>query len=647
MNENGPEADTCSHCATGDHEEEPKSNRRTVAIAAISGILLVVGIFLEFRLAQQTYAHLLYVFVIAIAGYSIFRNALSALLQRRVEMNLLMSIAAVGAFLIGHAEEGASVMFLFFIAEFLEDYSAQRARNSVSALLKLAPEEASVKRNGKEVRMHVHDISIDDIVLVKPGERVPLDGMVSTGNSSVNESPLTGESVPLSKKIGSQVYAGTINLDGFMEVKVTKHSNETLIARVVKLVQESQKNKSPTEKFVDRFARRYTPTVITLAFLTAILPPLLFGASLDTWVYRAFILLVVSCPCALAISTPVSMVSAITGAARNGVLVKSAGAIENISKLNVIAFDKTGTLTCGKLAVMDILPIDGFSQTNVLSLAASLESKSSHPIASAITEITSKQDVSLQSNGDFRSIPGVGVEGVIEGEVYLVGSVNMFLDRGIAYPGQQVASLQEAGKTVILVGRSSPKETIGIITLADSIRPEAIQAIGELKQLGIETVMISGDNDYTAAAIAGKIGIDHFHAQLLPEDKVEEIEALTKKYGCVAMVGDGVNDAPALAKASVGIAMGAIGTDVALETADVALMHDDVSKISYLVSLGRKAMQVVRENIWASILVKGGFAALAIMGLVSLWMAVAIGDMGLSLAVILNAMRLALIRPRA
>ena len=646
MNENDTQEDACSACSAEIHEDQPQSNRPTIAIAAISGVLLAIGLILEFELSQQFYGHLLYLVVMGVAGYRIYKNALTDLLHRRVEMNLLMSIAAVGAFLIGHAEEGASVIFLFFTAEFLEDYSVQRARNSVTTLLKLAPEEALVRRDGNEVRMHVHDISIGESILVKSGEKVPLDGVVTDGSSGVNESPLTGESVPVSKTIGSQVYAGTINLDGFLEARVTKRSDETQIAKVAKLVQEAQRNKSPTEKFVDRFAGRYTPTVIVLALLTAIVPPLLFGASLTTWVYRALILLVVSCPCALAISTPVSMVSSITGAARNGVLVKSASAIEAIAKLRIVAFDKTGTLTRGKLVVTDILPVNRSSKNSVLAVAASLEAKSSHPIASAITELATNQGVELQGISELKTIPGLGVEGIVDGETCLVGSVNMFLDRGVPYPELTVTELQEAGKTTILVAHSNPKETIGIIALADNIRPEAIQAVKELRRLGIETVMISGDNDYTAAAIAGKVGIDHFHSQLLPEDKVEEVETLTKQYGHVAMVGDGINDAPALAKADVGIAMGAIGTDVALETADVALMHDDVSKVSYLVGLGRKTMRVVKQNIWASILVKGGFAALAIVGLVSLWMAVAIGDMGLSLAVILNAMRLALIRPR-
>ena len=646
MNANETHEDACSACSIEIDEDQPQSNRLTIAIAAVSGVLLAIGLVLEFELSQQIYAHMLYLVVMGIAGYRIYKNALTDLLHKRVDMNLLMSIAAIGAFLIGHAEEGASVIFLFFTAEFLEDYSVQRARNSVTSLLKLAPEEALVKRNGSEVRMHVHDISIGETILVKPGEKVPLDSVVTAGSSGVNESPLTGESVPVSKKIGSQVYAGTMNLDGFLEVEVTKRSDETQIARVAKLVQEAQRNKSPTEKFVNRFAGRYTPIVIVLALLTAIVPPLLFGASLTTWVYRALILLVVSCPCALAISTPVSMVSSITGAARNGVLVKSASAIEAIAELRIVAFDKTGTLTEGKLVVTDILPVNPSSKNNVLSVAASLEAKSSHPIASAITELATKQGVELQGIMELKTIPGLGVEGTVGGEMYLVGSVNMFLDRGVPYPELTVTELQEAGKTTILVAHSNPKQTIGIIALADSIRPEAIQAVRELKRLRVETVMISGDNDYTATAIAGKVGIDHFHAGLLPEDKVEEVEALTEKHGHVAMVGDGINDAPALAKANVGIAMGAIGSDVALETADVALMHDDISKVSYLVSLGRKTMRIVKQNIWASILVKSAFAALAVVGLVSLWMAVAIGDMGLSLAVILNAMRLALIRPR-
>jgi Cd2+/Zn2+-exporting ATPase len=644
MNENKSDESICSHCATGDDEEEQESNRRTIVVAGISAILLVAGIILEFRFGLQTYAHLLYVVVIVVAGYRIFRNAFSALLQRRVEMNVLMSIAAIGAFLIGHAEEGASVMFLFYVAEFLEDYSVQRARNSVTALLKLAPEEALVKKNGIETRMHVHDVSIGQTILVKPGDRVPLDGVVTAGSSAINESSLTGESVPASKKIGSQVYAGTANLDGFLEIEVTKRSDETLLAKVIELVREAQRNKSPTERFVDRFAGKYTPTVMSLALLTAIVPPLFFAAPWATWVYRGLIILVVSCPCALAISTPVSMVSAITGAARNGVLVKSASAVEAVSKLKVVAFDKTGTLTEGKLVVTDVLPVNGASKKDVLSVAASLESKSSHPIALAITEMANNYAVERASNSDFRAIPGMGVEGAIDGATYLVGSVEMFQTQGIRFPELSVTELQEAGKTVILVGR--PKETLGVIALADNVRPEAVQAVRDLKRLNVETVMISGDNEYTAKSIAGKIGVSHFHAQLLPQDKVDEVDALTQKYRYVAMVGDGVNDAPALAKASVGVAMGAIGTDVALDTADVALIRDDVSKVGYLVELGRKTMRVVQENIWTSILVKGGFAVLAIVGLVSLWMAVAVGDMGLSLAVILNAMRLALIRPK-
>jgi Cd2+/Zn2+-exporting ATPase len=644
MNENESEENVCSHCATGDHEDEPESNRRTIIAAGISAILLVVGIILEFSFGLLTYAHWIYVVVIAVAGYRIFRNAFSALLQRRVEMNLLMSIAAIGAFLIGHAEEGASVIFLFFVAEFLEDYSVQRARSSVTTLLNLAPEEALVRKNGIETRMHVHEVSIGHTILVKPGDRVPLDGVVEAGSSAVNESSLTGESVPVSKKIGSQVYAGTANLDGFLEIEVTKRSDETLLARVIELVREAQRKKSPTERFVDRFAGKYTPTVMSLALLTAIVPPLFFASQWSTWIYRGLIILVVSCPCALAISTPVSMVSAITGAARNGVLVKSASAVEAVSKLKVVAFDKTGTLTEGKLVVTDVLSVNGASKKDVLKVAASLESKSSHPIALAITEKANNDAVEKASNSDFRTIPGMGVEGAIDGETYLVGSVKMFQTQGIPFPELSVKELQEAGKTVILVGR--PKETLGLIALADNIRPEAIQAVNELTRLKVETVMISGDNEYTAKSIAGKLGVSHFHAQLLPQDKVEEVDALSKKYGYVAMVGDGVNDAPALAKASVGVAMGSIGTDVALDTADVALIRDDVSKVGYLVELGRKTMRVVQQNIWTSILVKGGFAVLAILGLVSLWMAVAVGDMGLSLAVILNAMRLALIRPK-
>lgn len=632
--------DAC--CKAEISAKPPLWAHRATIIATISGALLSVGLVLEFWLLEETVAHILYLAVIAVAGHQIFRNAVAALLQKRLEMNLLMTIAAAGAFLTGHAEEGAAIIFLFFIAEFLEDYATQRARKSITALLKIAPDVALVKKNGGEVEKHVHDISVGETVLVKPGERIALDGIVVAGNAAVNEAPLTGESVPVEKGNGSHVFAGTINEDGFLEVKVTKPPDETMIAKVVRIVQTAQEKKSKTERFVDRFAGRYTPLVIALAAATAILPPLLFGGSFDVWIYRSLILLVVACPCALAISTPVSMVSAITGAARNGVLVKSAEAMESVAKLRVVAFDKTGTLTEARLAVTNIVSFNSASESRVLQVAASLESKSSHPIARAITAASSKRSLKLESVEDFKSIPGKGVAGSIGGERYLLGNDGMFREIGIPYSEEAVTELQRTGKTVVLVGSSNPKESLGAIALADVMRPEAMQAVESLRRLGVESALISGDNERTVAAIAGHVGIQHFHAELLPEDKMEEVEHLRGRYGKVAMIGDGVNDAPALAQADIGVAMGAIGSDVALESADVVLMRDNISKVSYLINFGKKTMRVIRQNITASILVKGAFAVLAFAGFVSLWMAVAVGDMGLSLAVILNAMRLAL-----
>jgi len=553
-------------------------------------------------------------------------------------------IAAAGSFFIGHGEEGAAVIFLFYVAEFLEGYAAERARRSIASLMNLAPEVATVKKSGREVKVPVGEVDINEVIVVRPGEKIPLDGRVVRGVSTVNQAPITGESIPVTKQIGDEVYAGTINNEGFLEVMVTKRSDETMLSKIVKLVEEAQMMKSPTEKFIDRFSKYYTPSVIFLALCVATIPTFMFGLPLNEWLYKALVLLVVSCPCALAISTPVAMVSGITSAARNGVLIKGSAYVEEVSKIKVFAFDKTGTLTEGRLEVTDVVSLE-HSREEILGIAASLEALSEHPIAKAIIEEAKEEGVTLRTVDDFRALAGRGVMGRIGKKIYYVGSRRLFKELSADFPEEEAWKLENEGKTVIFVGNE--KEVIGLIAVMDKIRDATFITMSKLREKGVKTVMITGDNERTAKAIAERIGIVEYQAELLPEDKVNIIEELSKKYGHVAMVGDGVNDAPALARASVGIAMGAIGSDVSLETADIALMQDDLSKIPYLIELSQRTLEIVKENVLASILIKGSFAILVFPGLVTLWLAVAIGDMGLSLAVILNAMRLSLIKSQS
>ena len=571
---------SCSSCSTDIFEEKlPLWKQRNIRIIALSSVLLVLGLSIEYVTGTTALSHILFLFAGIISGYSIAKKGISSLLKKRLDMNFLMTIAAVGAFSIGYGEERASVLYLFFIAEFLEDYAGERARKSIGAVVKLAPETAVVKRDGKEVNVHVHDANINDIAVVRPGEKIPLDGIVINGESSVNQAAITGESMPVHKKTGDSVYAGTLNEYGYLEIRVSKRSQDTVLSKIVRLVEEAERKKSPTEKFVDKFARYYTPAVIFLAVGVAVIPSLVFGKPFDEWLYKALVLLVISCPCALAISTPVSMVSGITGAAKNGVLIKGGNYIEEMAKAKVFVFDKTGTLTEGRPVVTDTLEVNNYPAKEILEIAASIESLSEHPLAKAVVAKAESDSVSLKPASEFKAIPGKGLKGNINSKTYYIGSPAMFSELSIPFPQAKVKELEEEGKTTILVGN---QECMGIIAIMDKVRDAAPETIRLLKKKDMCMVMLTGDNDRIAKTIANKLGIDEYHSNLLPEDKVRMIEELNQKYGKVVMVGDGVNDAPALAKATVGIAMGAIGSDVALETADIALMHDDISKLPYL-----------------------------------------------------------------
>ena len=456
----------------------------------------------------------------------------------------------------------------------------------------------------------------------------------------MDQSPITGESMPITKREGDEVFAGTINTEGYLEINVTRKSDQTVISRIIELVNESKNKKSKTEAFIDKFATYYTPIVILLAILVATIPPFLLGMPLNEWFYRALVFLVVSCPCALAISTPVSMVSAITSATRNGVLIKGGEYVEEMKNVKAVVFDKTGTLTEGSLEVTEIFTFNNNSSEDVLRIAASLESHSKHPLAKAILKKANKEDLKLDEVHKFTSITGAGLKGEIKGKTYYLGNNVLFKD--IAKLDEDFLSkmdeFEENGKTTVIVGNK--ENILGLIVLMDQNKDDAPKTVKFLKKMGIKTVMLTGDNKGTADAVASHLELDEYYHNLLPEDKVKKIDELVENHGHVAMVGDGVNDAPALARANIGIVMGAAGSDVAIETADVALMHDDLSKLEYLVKLSRKTMNVIQENVALSIMVKSSFAVLAVFGFITLWMAVGIGDMGLSLAVILNAIRI-------
>ncbi|HYA33731.1 MAG TPA: cation-translocating P-type ATPase [Candidatus Bathyarchaeia archaeon] len=634
-----PSEESCSACATDVFEEKPPLwKQKQVVIISVAGVIFLVGVYLDYGLSLHLVAQPVYLAATLVAGYSIIKKGLLALVKRhRFDMNLLMTIAATGAFAIGYGEEGAAVMLLFFVAEFLEDYAGDRARQEVGSLLRLAPETAVVRRSGGEVVVHAHEVAVGEVVAVKPGEKIPLDGVVVNGSSSVNQAALTGESVPVFKKVGDTVFAGTISEDGYLELRVTRKSNETTLSRIVQLVDEAQRKKTPSEAFIDRFSYYYTPTVITLAALVVVLP-VLFGQPFSEWFYKGLVLLVISCPCAMAISTPVSMVSGLTAAAHRGILIKGGDVIEELKDVKAVIFDKTGTLTEGKLSVTDVISLNGATEREVVQIAASLGEKSTHPAAQAIAKKAAADKIPLMPVAEFKSLAGKGMTGDFNGSHFYVGSRNFLGDVNSDVPLDVVGRLEGEGKTLIVVGTDS--RLVGVIGLQDRVRDSSAGTLSALKARGIKTVMLTGDNDRAAAAITSELPLDECYAELLPEDKVRHVEELAAAYKHVAMVGDGINDAPAMARAHVGIAMGAAGSDVAIETADITLMHDDLSKVTYLIDLSEKTMSVVRENVIASILIKGSFAVLVFPGIITLWLAVGVGDMGLSLAVILNALRI-------
>ncbi len=625
-------------------EGKPLIANRPIQIIVASGVLFAAGHILEFLAFSPTIVTVIFMAAALIAGYEIAIMAYNSLAKRHtIGPAMLMCIACVASFIIGHPEEGAAVTFLYYIAEFLEDYAEHRAKRSIKSLVEIAPETARVKVGDSEELRNVDDVNIGEVVIVKPGDKVPLDGQVISGSSSINQASITGESVPVLKQIGDNVFSGTVNEDGYLEVVVTKKAKDSVISKIVTLVKRSQLNRSETESLVEKVAKYYTPVMMVAAACVAFIPPLLFGQPLVDWVYKALSLLVISCPCAFLISTPVGMVSAITAATKNGVLIKGSTYVEEMRGVKAVIFDKTGTLTEGKLELSEVIVLDeNRSEEEIVKIAASLEHQSSHPIAQAILNYATYNEIEFEEISEFKNVPGKGIIGDIGGEQFYAANESLIEGSEFNISREEINKFSADGKTIIFVGNAS--KVLGIITVSDKIRKNASEVIKDLNSQGVQTIMLTGDNKVAAKSVADKIGINYVYSNLLPEDKLNILDTIRNKFGDVAMVGDGINDAPALARANIGIAMGAAGSDVAIETADVALMQDDISKLPYLFSLSRKTMGIIKQNITLAISVKLLCVVLAILGIITLMMSVGFGDLGLTLVVILNSLRIGMVK---
>jgi len=610
------------------------------ALFMLAGLLAVGAEAMYFAGIRETSVPVIAVSVISIllGGLPTLTKGWVALRTFTLNINFLMTVAVVGGAIVGAWPEIALVTFLFALAELIEKQAMDRARDSVRGLMAMAPEEATVKQEDGSWRvMNARAVPVGAVVQVKPGERLALDGVVVAGESSINQAPVTGESVPVDKKPGDKVFAGTINESGVLEFKTTGGQDQTTLAKIIRTVQDAQGSRAPTQRFVDNFARVYTPIVCIAAVLVAVVPWLAFSQPFYPWFYKALVLLVIACPCALVISTPVTVVSGLTAAARSGILIKGGVHLENGRKLKVVALDKTGTITEGKPRVTDVQNLGGASKDEVLRIASSLDALSQHPVALAVVAAWSGERAQVEA---FKSLTGRGVEGMIAGEMYVVGNHRLAEERTVCSPEVEavLSRFEVQGKTAVVVASSS--RVLGVIAIADTLRASSVESIRRLHAIGITTLLLSGDNQTTASAIAKEVGIDEARGGMLPEDKLTEIERLLKEHGeVIGMVGDGINDAPALAKSTIGFAMGAAGTDTALETADVALMQDDLRGLPEFVLLSRRAGSILSQNISLALGAKAVFFVLAILGVATMWMAV-LADVGATLVVIANGLRM-------
>ncbi|MFG6150279.1 heavy metal translocating P-type ATPase [Halobacillus sp. B23F22_1] len=620
-------------------EKPSDKKKKGISTTTISGILLALGFMGSFTTVTPELITALYAASILIGGFKPAKSAFYAIKSGSLDMNVLMASAAIGAALIGEWFEGATVVWLFALGNTLQSSSIERTRESIRSLMKLTPSEATVKSGDQLIRKPVEEVEINDIIVIKPGEKMPLDGEILSGASSINQAPITGESLPVDKKQGDTVYAGTVNESGSLEVKVTRLVEDTTISKIIHLVEEAQGKRAPTQAFVDRFASVYTPIVFILALLVMVVPPVFGFGTWGEWLYKGLALLVVACPCALVISTPVAIVSAIGNAAKNGVLIKGGTFLEKAGAIQAIAFDKTGTLTEGKPKVAEVISLQNNTE-ELIGIARTIEEHSTHPIAQAITSYAGERNIGVRKGEGFKAIAGKGAQATINGTEYFAGNPKLFKDMEVPLHEveERIDPLQRDGNTLVVVGTRN--EVLGLIAVADTIRDITVQSIKKLKLVGMdEMVMLTGDNEGTAKKIADETGVDRYFAELLPEDKVTAVKKLQNEGKRVAMVGDGINDAPALATADLGIAMGGAGTDTAMETADIVLMADNLEKLPHTISLSRRAINVIKQNVWFSLLTKLAALLLIFPGFLTLWMAV-LSDTGAALLVILNSMRL-------
>ncbi len=570
-----------------------------------------------------------------LSSYGVVKEGIEDVKNKKITANILMVIAAIASFFILHGQEGATAILLYSIAERLEEITTEKSRNAIKKLLELAPDDALLKTTEGYKLVPALEVKKGDIIGIKPAMKAPLDGIVVKGNSYFDESAITGESVPVFKEEGAEIFAASINSDAFIDVEVIRESNNTIVAQIAKTISEARKNKSTNEKFIEKFAKYYTPTILVAAILVMIIPPLFFNLDFNEWFYRGLILLVVSCPCALTLSTPLANITALTKLAKEGILVKGNRFIEKVDDIEVFAFDKTGTLTEGNLKVFDVIPYNG-KEEDVLSIASSLEALSEHPIAKVIVDQAKQKNISLFSVDDFEILRGKGIKGKINGELFKVGSQKYFEELQYELPHEELERIENDGTIPIMLGNND--RLLGIITIRDVLRVSAPILVDGLKKRGYDSVLISGDNQAVCNTIGACLDITEARGELLPDQKLQEIENLKSKYKAVAMVGDGINDAPALALSDLGIAIGASATDLTLETADVIIMNDDLTKLLDFIDISKKTNKIIKQNIWTSILVKVSFAILTVIGLMTLWLAVGIGDMGISLAIMFNSM---------
>ncbi len=612
---------------------------RVFTLSACGLIILFAFIFEHVFGISHRSATFLYGIATLIGGYYPAKVGLAALKTLRPNIRTLMVAGAIGAASLGLWEEAALLVLIYSLGDVLEAYASDRVRGAVRALMELAPKEALVRRNGAELVIKVAEVKIGDIIIIKPGEKLPLDGKVVRGTSSLDQAPITGESIPVSKGPGDEVFAASINQRGTIEVKVTKPFEDTTLGRIIHYVEEAEARKSSYQRFGETFGRYYTPSMFAIAIMVIIIPTVFFGG-FSEWFYRGLVVLVVSCSCGIALSIPVSVVAAVANAARHGVLIKGGAHLEATSRLRAIAFDKTGSLTLGKPVVTDIIPFGGFTEDIVLNLATSIESRSEHVLADAVIRKAKEKRIAINEPEGFEAIPGLGAKATINKETYYIGSRNFCGRLGVLTPEaeEKIKGLEGQGKTVIVL--TGEKSLMGIIAVRDELRPEARDSVKRLKDIGIMSViMLTGDNHQVAESISKETGVDRYMARLMPEEKVDAVKGIKKEYGLVGMVGDGVNDAPAMAASDVGIAMGAAGTDVAIETGDVVLMSDDLSKIPYVLVLSRRAVNNMRQNIFLSLAVIAFLLPLALMGWIGLVPGIFINEVG-GLLVIINGLRL-------